>query len=65
MPSVTCASSRALPRLLRPRGVIEPHRLEMGSRLANAAGRDLYAFWGDRIAEALVADAAEAGTECW
>ncbi|MCB1350452.1 MAG: peroxide stress protein YaaA, partial [Maritimibacter sp.] len=48
--------------LLRPRDVIEPHRLEMGSRLANAAGRDLYAFWGDRIAEALVADAAEAGT---
>ncbi|MCB1356279.1 MAG: peroxide stress protein YaaA [Maritimibacter sp.] len=49
--------------LLRPRDVIEPHRLEMGSRLANARGKDLYAFWGDRIAEALVADAAEAGTE--
>ena len=48
--------------LLRPRDVIEPHRLEMGSRLANAAGRDLYAFWGDRIAGALVADAAAAGT---
>jgi hypothetical protein len=49
--------------LLRPRDVIEPHRLEMGSRLANARGRDLYAFWGDRIAEALMADAAEAGTQ--
>ena len=49
--------------LLRPRDVIEPHRLEMGSRLANARGKDLYAFWGDRIADALMADAAEAGTE--
>lgn len=49
--------------LLRPRDMIEPHRLEMGSRLANAHGRDLYAFWGDRIAEALVADAAQAGTD--
>ena len=49
--------------LLRPRDVIEPHRLEMGSRLANPKGRDLYAFWGDRIAEALNADAAEAGTD--
>ncbi|MCB1336802.1 MAG: peroxide stress protein YaaA [Maritimibacter sp.] len=49
--------------LLRPRDLIEPHRLEMGSRLANAQGRDLYAFWGDRIAEALVADAAEAATD--
>ncbi len=49
--------------LLRPRDLIEPHRLEMGSRLASAHGRDLYAFWGDRIADALVADATEAGTE--
>ncbi|HCQ66124.1 MAG TPA: peroxide stress protein YaaA [Rhodobacteraceae bacterium] len=49
--------------LLRPRDMIEPHRLEMGSRLANPHGRDLYAFWGDRIAEALAADAAEAGTD--
>lgn len=45
--------------LLRPFDRIEPHRLEMGSRLANPAGADLYAFWGDRIARALN-DAAEA-----
>ncbi len=49
--------------VLRPGDVIEPHRLEMGSRLANPKGRDLYAFWGDRIAEALVRDAAAAATE--
>lgn len=49
--------------LLRPRDVIQPHRLEMGSRLANARGRNLYEFWGDRIAEQLNTDAAEAGTD--
>lgn len=49
--------------LLRPFDLIEPHRLEMGSRLANPAGPDLYAFWGDRIARALNAAAEEAGTD--
>jgi cytoplasmic iron level regulating protein YaaA (DUF328/UPF0246 family) len=39
--------------LLRPLDLIQPYRLEMGTRLANARGRDLYAFWGDRIAQAL------------
>lgn len=49
--------------LLRPTDVIEPYRLEMGSRLANPRGGDLYAFWGDRIAQALNAAAAETGAE--
>lgn len=49
--------------LLRPTDVIEPYRLEMGSRLANPRGSDLYAFWGDRIAQALNAAAAETGAE--
>ncbi len=49
--------------LLRPRDVIQPHRLEMGSRLANPRGRNLYEFWGDRIAEQLNADAEAAGTD--
>ena len=48
--------------LLRPLDVIEPYRLEMGSRLANPRGGDLYAFWGDRIAQALNAAAEAAGT---
>jgi len=39
--------------LLRPLDLIQPYRLEMGTRLANPRGRDLYAFWGDRIAQAL------------
>lgn len=48
--------------LLRPLDQIEPYRLEMGSRLANPRGADLYAFWGDRIAQALNAAGDAAGT---
>jgi len=36
--------------LLRPLDRMHPYRLEMGSALNNARGKDLYAFWGDRIA---------------
>lgn len=49
--------------LLRPMDAIQPYRLEMGSRLANAKGPDLYAFWGDRIAKALNRLAGEVGSE--
>jgi uncharacterized protein len=48
--------------LLRPLDLIQPYRLEMGSRLANPKGADLYAFWGQRIAKALNAAGEEAGT---
>jgi cytoplasmic iron level regulating protein YaaA (DUF328/UPF0246 family) len=41
--------------LLRPLDLMQPYRLEMGTRLENERGRDLYAFWGDRIAQALAA----------
>ncbi len=49
--------------LLRPLDAIEPYRLEMGSRLATDRGRTLYHYWGDRISEALNAQAREIGTE--
>ena len=39
--------------LLRPLDLIHPYRLEMGTRLANPRGKDLYAFWGEAITEAL------------
>lgn len=39
--------------LLRPLDLMQPYRLEMGSRLANARGKNLYAFWGDRLTVAL------------
>jgi cytoplasmic iron level regulating protein YaaA (DUF328/UPF0246 family) len=49
--------------LLRPLDAIQPYRLEMGSRLHTRRGDTLYAFWGDRIARALNADAAAIGTD--
>ena len=39
--------------LLRPLDLMQPYRLEMGTVYANPAGKDLYAFWGDRLAKAI------------
>jgi cytoplasmic iron level regulating protein YaaA (DUF328/UPF0246 family) len=39
--------------LLRPLDLMMPYRLEMGTRLANSRGKDLYQFWGSIIANAL------------
>jgi len=39
--------------VLRPLDLMQPYRLEMGTRFANARGKDLYAFWGDRITQAV------------
>ena len=38
---------------LRPLDRLQPYRLEMGTRLATAHGKDLYAFWGDTLAQYL------------
>ncbi|MPM94347.1 hypothetical protein SDC9_141493 [bioreactor metagenome] len=35
--------------MLRPLDLMQAYRLEMGTRLSNPAGKDLYAFWGERI----------------
>lgn len=39
--------------LLRPLDLIQPYRLEMGAKLANKNGKDLYKFWGDNITQKL------------
>ena len=39
--------------LLRPLDLIQPYRLEMGVKLANRRGEDLYSFWRERVAKAL------------
>lgn len=49
--------------LLRPLDAIQPHRLEMGSKLANAQGANLYDFWGTKIADALNRQASTMGTD--
>lgn len=42
--------------LLRPLDLMQAYRLEMGTRLSNEHGKDLYAFWGDRITALLNED---------
>ena len=39
--------------VLRPLDLMQPYRLEMGTRLANSQGRDLYRFWGTQISDYL------------
>lgn len=39
--------------VLRPLDLMQPYRLEMGTKLANARGNDLYHFWGTQIADYL------------
>ena len=35
--------------ILRPLDLIQPYRLEMGTKLTNRRGKNLYAFWDERI----------------
>jgi cytoplasmic iron level regulating protein YaaA (DUF328/UPF0246 family) len=39
--------------VLRPLDLMQPYRLEMGTRLQTARGKNLYEFWGDEIAQYL------------
>ncbi len=39
--------------LLRPLDLIQPYRLEMGTPLKNQRGKNLYAFWGTKITDAI------------
>ncbi|PVY75489.1 hypothetical protein C8D92_107212 [Tamilnaduibacter salinus] len=39
--------------VLRPLDLMQPYRLEMGTKFENRRGKDLYAFWGERITQAL------------
>lgn len=39
--------------LLKPLDLIQPYRLEMGTRLENKKGKNLYEFWDNKIAKAI------------
>ena len=39
--------------LLRPLDLMQPYRLEMGTRLTNNRGKNLYEFWGSQITDLL------------
>lgn len=49
--------------LLRPLDMIMPYRLEMGAPLNNQAGKNLYAFWGDKITDAVNKSINESGSD--
>jgi cytoplasmic iron level regulating protein YaaA (DUF328/UPF0246 family) len=42
--------------LLKPLDLMQPYRLEMGTRLANARGANLYAFWGNLVTDRLAGE---------
>lgn len=42
--------------LLRPLDLIEPYRLEMGTKLASSRGRTLYDWWGTQVTDLLAKD---------
>jgi uncharacterized protein len=44
--------------VLKPLDYIKPYRLEMGTKLTNAKGKDLYDFWGDQLKTSLEAEPA-------
>ena len=49
--------------LLRPLDLMQAYRLEMGIKLANPAGKDLYSFWGEKLTHALNAAMADQGDD--
>jgi cytoplasmic iron level regulating protein YaaA (DUF328/UPF0246 family) len=38
---------------LKPLDLMQPYRLEMGTAFKNAKGKDLYAFWGNRVTDSI------------
>lgn len=43
--------------ILKPLDKMKPYRLEMGTKLKNSRGKDLYAFWGNQIRNQLEKEA--------
>lgn len=48
--------------ILRPLDLIQPYRLEMGTKLVTPKGKNLYQYWGDMITVALNEDFKEEGS---
>lgn len=49
--------------LLKPLDLMQPYRLEMGTRLANERGSNLYQFWGNLLTDKLNQALADQGDE--
>ncbi len=42
--------------ILKPLDLMQPYRLEMGTKFANRGGKDLYTFWGETLLDAINAE---------
>ncbi|GAL05963.1 UPF0246 protein YaaA [Photobacterium aphoticum] len=51
--------------LLRPLDLMQPYRLEMGTKLTNPRGTNLYQFWGDIITDKLNVHWQSRAMICW
>lgn len=49
--------------VLRPLDLMQPYRLEMGTRLNNPRGKDLYTFWGNQITNMINKDCAASASQ--
>ena len=49
--------------VLRPLDVIEPYRLEMGTKLESEQGKNLYDFWGCAISEEIIKELNDMGSD--
>ncbi len=49
--------------VLRPMDLIQPYRLEMGTKFRNDLGKNLYEFWGEKITNKLNKDLKESGSD--
>jgi cytoplasmic iron level regulating protein YaaA (DUF328/UPF0246 family) len=49
--------------LLRPMDLMQPYRLEMGTKFNNPRGKDLYAFWKDTLTPVLKKDLKASGSD--
>ena len=49
--------------LLRPLDLMQPYRLEMGTKLPNKKGKNLYDFWGNKITDGLNQVLVETGSQ--
>ena len=45
--------------ILKPLDLMQPYRLEMGTKFANKGGKNLYEFWGERLLKAINAELGE------
>lgn len=50
--------------ILRPLDLMQPYRLEMGTKLATEKGKNLYDFWGTQISEQINAELEKNSAPC-